>query len=202
MRIISGIHKGRRIQVPTNITARPTTDFAKEGLFNLLNNIIDFEGIDMPSRDFYPELAKWITTHHQWDVEENWTGFLPGIVPGLAFAVQCYTRPGDEIIVQPPVYYPFFNVVQNNHRQLVYNQLLEKDGKYWMDFDDLEKKITPKTKLFILCNPHNPGGRVWPKEELAKLAEICEKHNLLVISDEIHGRGNRKDFQRRRCGSI
>ena len=161
-----------------------TPDFITDAIRRRLEHPI--LGYTMPSENFYPELAKWIFAHHQWNVKENWTGFLPGIVPGLAFAVQCYTQPGDEIIVQPPVYYPFFNVIKNNHRQLVYNQLRQKDGKYWMDFDDLEKKITPRTKLLILCNPHNPGGRVWPKEELDKLAEVCEKHNLLVVSDEIH----------------
>jgi len=93
---------------------------------------------------------------------------------------------GDEIIVQPPVYYPFFHVIENNQRVLVNNQLKEVDGKYVMDFEDLEKKFTSKTKLFILCNPHNPGGRVWTREELEQFASICAKHNVTIVSDEIH----------------
>jgi len=111
---------------------------------------------------------------------------LPGIVPGLSFAVQSLTKPGDEIIVQPPVYYPFFHVIEKNHRVLVQNQLKEDNGKFVMDFDDLEKKFTSKTKLFILCNPHNPGGRVWTIDELQRFAAICEKHQVTIVSDEIH----------------
>lgn len=137
-------------------------------------------------KDFYPLMQQWITEHHHWNVKREWLGFLPGIVPGLAFAVQSLTQPGDEVIVQPPVYYPFFNVVKNNGRTLVYNQLKEENGKYIMDYDDLETHFTDKTKLMILCNPHNPGGRVWDKEELIKLAEVCSKHNITIVSDEIH----------------
>lgn len=143
-------------------------------------------GYTMPPGNFYPLMQKWITDHHNWDVKREWIGFLPGIVPGLAFAVQSLTEEGDEIIVQPPVYYPFFHVVQNNHRTLVYNQLKEENGKYVMDFEDLEQKFTAKTRLFILCNPHNPGGRVWTRKELEQFAAICEKHQVTIISDEIH----------------
>jgi len=140
----------------------------------------------MPPKEFYPSLIKWIKDHHQWDVNRQWIGFLPGIVPGLSFAVQSLTVPGDEVIVQPPVYYPFFHVVNNNKRILINNPLKISNGKYEMDFEDLESKITSKTKLFILCNPHNPGGRVWNEETLKQLAEICAKHNMIVVSDEIH----------------
>ena len=143
-------------------------------------------GYTMPPKKFYPLTVKWITDHHNWDVKRDWVGFLPGIVPGLAFAVQSLTNVGDEIIVQSPVYYPFFDVITNNHRVLVNNQLKEVDGKYVMDLEDLERKITSKTKLFILCNPHNPGGRVWTKEELRQFAAVCEKHTITIISDEIH----------------
>lgn len=143
-------------------------------------------GYTMPPRNFYPLTVKWITDHHNWNVKREWVGFLPGIVPGLAFGVQSMTSVGDEIIVQPPVYYPFFHVIENNHRILVNNPLKEVDGKYVMDFNDLERKFTNKTKLFILCNPHNPGGRVWTREELEQFAEICSKHNVTIISDEIH----------------
>jgi len=143
-------------------------------------------GYSMPPKDFYPSLIRWIKDHHQWDVNRQWIGFLPGIVPGLSFAVQSLTKTGDEIIVQSPVYYPFFHVVKNNNRNLINNPLKKANGKYEMDFEDLESKITSKTKLFILCNPHNPGGRVWKSDTLKQLADICANHNIIVVSDEIH----------------
>ena len=143
-------------------------------------------GYSMPPKEFYPSLINWIQNHHQWEVKRSWIGFLPGIVPGLAFAVQSLTVPGDAVIVQPPVYYPFFHVVKNNNRELINNPLKLVHGKYEMDFEDLESKITPNTKLFILCNPHNPGGRVWSAETLKRLADICVKHDIIVVSDEIH----------------
>jgi len=143
-------------------------------------------GYSMPPREFYPSLMNWVKDHHQWELKRAWIGFLPGIVPGLSFAVQSLTVPGDEVIVQPPVYYPFFHVVTNNNRVVINNPLKEIDGRYEMDFEDLESKITAKTKMFILCNPHNPGGRVWKAETLKQLADICAKHNIIVVSDEIH----------------
>lgn len=161
-----------------------TPDFILDAIRQRLDHPI--LGYTMPSKDFYPLMQKWITEHHNWNVKREWIGFLPGIVPGLAFAVQSLTEIGDEIMVQSPVYYPFFNVIENNHRVIVNNPLKEIDGKFVMDFEDLEKKFTPKTRLFILCNPHNPGGRVWTKEELQQFAEICSKHNVTIISDEIH----------------
>jgi cystathionine beta-lyase len=136
--------------------------------------------------NFQSVVADWVYRHHNWKVAENTIGFLPGIVPGLAFAVQAFTEKGDEVIVQPPVYFPFMNVVVKNRRKVIYNPLIKKDNRFQMDFEDLERKITDKTKLLILCNPHNPGGRVWDEDSLKKLAEICTRHNILVISDEIH----------------
>lgn len=161
-----------------------TPDFVLDAVRERLEHPI--LGYTMPPENFTDSFVTWVEEHHQWKINRGWTGFIPGIVPALAFAVQCFTEPGDEIIVQPPVYYPFFNVVQNNHRKLVYNPVKEIDGKYEMDFDDLKRKITPETKMLILCNPHNPGGRVWPVETLKKLDRICSEHNILVVSDEIH----------------
>lgn len=143
-------------------------------------------GYSMFPKNFIATTVAWIKQHHNWDIKSQWVGFLPGIVPGLSFGIQTYTEIGDEVIVQPPVYYPFMDVVRKNKRSLIFNQLKEIDGKYEMDFEDLESKITDKTKLFILCNPHNPGGRVWDAATLRQLAEICAAHKITVISDEIH----------------
>ena len=161
-----------------------TPDFILDAIRKRLEHPI--LGYTMAPKEFYSLTVKWITEHHNWDVKRDWVGFLPGIVPGLAFAVQSLTNVGDEIIVQSPVYYPFFHVIENNNRVLVNNQLKEVDGKYVMDLEDLEQKFTSKTKLFIFCNPHNPGGRVWTKEELQQFAAVCEKHNVTIISDEVH----------------
>ena len=112
---------------------------------------------------------------------------MPGIVTGLSFAVNTFTQPGDRVIVQPPVYPPFFKVPGGNSREVVYNPLKEVNGRYEMDFDLLEKQLSDNAKLFILCHPHNPGGRVWERATLEKLAELCASKGVLIISDEIHG---------------
>lgn len=137
-------------------------------------------------KGFFGAMVNWIKELHGWEVKENWIGFVPGIVSGIAFAIDAYTQSGDEIIVQPPVYYPFMDVIKKAGRTLVYNQLSEIDGQFEMDFDDLNSKITPRTRMLIMSNPHNPGGKIWSKETLNKLSELCAKNNILVISDEIH----------------
>ncbi|MFM2292947.1 MAG: hypothetical protein RIS29_2760 [Bacteroidota bacterium] len=161
-----------------------TPDFITDAIRERLNHPL--LGYTITPKEYFPTMIKWIYEHHGWEVKPTQIGFVPGVVPGLSYAVQCFTEKGDEVIVQPPVYYPFFNSIAKNGRVIVHNQLVEVDGKYEMDWDDLESKFTEKTKLFILCNPHNPGGRVWTRTELEKLAGICEKHNVLVVSDEIH----------------
>lgn len=161
-----------------------TPDFIFEAIQHRLEHPI--LGYTIAPNNFSATVAKWIKDHHNWQPEPSAIGFLPGIVPGLAFAVQSLTQPGDGVLVQPPVYFPFFHVVENNHRKLIYNQLVEKDGRLAFDMEDFEGKITSETKLFILCNPHNPGGRVWTRTELERIAAICEKHQLTVVSDEIH----------------
>ncbi len=143
-------------------------------------------GYTAQPENLIPLFKKWISDHHNLEIDTKWAGFIPGIVPALAFAVQSLTKKGDEVIVQPPVYYPFFNVIKNNERVIVNNPLKESEGKFIFDIMDLESKITSRTKMFILCNPHNPGGRVWTKTELSEIATVCERHSLIVVSDEIH----------------
>lgn len=136
--------------------------------------------------DYFRVAARWITERHGWTPREEWMGFLPGIVPGLSFAVQVFTEPGDEVVVQPPVYHPFLHSVERNGRTLVFNPLRIVDGRWEMDFDDLERKLTGHTRLLILCNPHNPGGRLWPRDTLVRLARLCAERGVTVVSDEIH----------------
>lgn len=161
-----------------------TPDFVLNAIQQRLKHPI--LGYTTPPDNLFDVFIAWTKDHHQWELSKNQVGFVPGVVPALAFAVQCFTNLNDEIIVQPPVYYPFFSVIQKNGRKLIYNPLKEIDNKYEMDFEDLERKITPATKMLILCNPHNPAGRVWSLDTLKRLDELCAKHKILVVSDEIH----------------
>ncbi|HPS13337.1 MAG TPA: PatB family C-S lyase [Prolixibacteraceae bacterium] len=135
---------------------------------------------------YFLSISNWMNVRHQWKVDKSWISFSPNVVVGLASAVLSLTEPGDKIIVQPPVYFPFFHVVEGNGRILTENPLKLENGRYYFDFDDLKKKIDKETKMLILCNPHNPGGRVWQREELEELSKICSENGILVVSDEIH----------------
>ena len=132
------------------------------------------------------EVKKLIDYLHGWKVKREWITYIPGIVKGIGLAVNVFSNPGDKIIIQTPVYTPFMAVPESNGRQVVHNPLKWNGSHYEMDFDHLESIIDSQCKLFILCNPHNPVGRVWTKEELARVGEICKKNNVLVIADEIH----------------
>ncbi|MEK5393312.1 MalY/PatB family protein [Margalitia sp. FSL K6-0131] len=135
---------------------------------------------------YYEAIINWMQRRHNWKVEKDWICHAPGVVPALGMIVRTFTKPGDKIIIQSPVYYPFTNVVEKNERVIVQNPLKYEDGKYVMDFEDLESKIDHDVKMIIISSPHNPVGRVWKKEELTQLGDICLKHNILVVSDEIH----------------
>ncbi len=135
---------------------------------------------------YYTSIINWMKKRHNWEIELDWICSSPGIVPALDMLVRGLTQPGDEVVIQTPVYHPFFSVISNNHCKVIENELVLNDYRYLMDLDDLEKKLNPKVKLLILCSPHNPAGRVWTKSELVRLGELCLKHNVLVISDEIH----------------
>lgn len=139
-----------------------------------------------PERYFAP-LQKWYQSHHDWTPEQNWLVKTPGVVFALATAVKAFTKPGDSVLIQQPVYYPFSAVIINNGRRLVNSPLVLQDGVYHIDFVDFEKKIVEnQVKLFILCSPHNPVGRVWSAAELRRLGDICLQHQVLVVADEIH----------------
>ncbi|MTI68854.1 MAG: pyridoxal phosphate-dependent aminotransferase [Firmicutes bacterium] len=135
---------------------------------------------------FYYSLINWTNKRHNWDIKKEWIIYTPGVVPAINIAINAYTKPGDKVIIQSPVYFPFSESVKNNGRQLIDNELKLENGRYVMDFEDLEKKIDSRVKLLILCSPHNPIGRVWNEEELKKLGEICLKNDILIVSDEIH----------------
>ena len=153
-------------------------DMVKHGVF----------GYSESEEHYFEAVQNWMERHYNWHVKESWMTKTPGIVFALAMAVKAYTQENDAVLIQPPVYYPFKEVVEDNHRRLVNNTLvLGGDGTYTIDYEDFEKKIIEENvKLFILCNPHNPVGRVWTKEELERLGDICLKHGVFVVSDEIH----------------
>jgi len=143
-------------------------------------------GYTIRNRSFFESVRNWMKYKHDWEVKKNWVSFSPGVVPALSMSVLAYTNPGDKIIVQPPVYFPFFSSIKNNGRQLVYNQLKYENGDYHFDIEDLKQKIDSRTKMIMLSNPHNPVGKVWTKEELTELAVICLENDILMVSDEIH----------------
>ena len=132
-------------------------------------------------------VQNWFAQRFDWQVERDWLITTPGVVFALSTAIRAVTNPSDAVLVQPPVYYPFYMVVERNGRKLVENPMLYENGRYTLDFADFEKKIVENdVKAFILCSPHNPTCRVWTKEELRQIGAICQKHNVIVISDEIH----------------
>ncbi len=136
---------------------------------------------------YYNGLINWMKKRNGWDgIQREWILSSPGVVPGFNISVQAYSQPGDKVIIQPPVYYPFRNAILNNGRQVLDNPLKIVDGNYVMDYEDLEKKIDGRTKMIIFCSPHNPVGRVWKRDELKHLMEICETKNIVMVSDEIH----------------
>lgn len=136
---------------------------------------------------YYEAACNWFYKRFGWKVDKSWICFAGGVVPGLNTIVAAFTKPGDEVIIQSPVYAPFYRVVQNNGCTVVENPLINRAGHYEMDFQQLERCITNRTRMLILCSPHNPVGRVWTKEELRNLGEICIKHGIIIVSDEIHG---------------
>lgn len=144
-------------------------------------------GYSVADKGYFDALYNWYHSRFGFDIKSEWVVHTPGVVCALNTAVRAFTNEGDSVMIQRPVYYPFTNAINNNNRKLINNPLKYENGCYSMDFIDMERKIiSEKVKLFILCSPHNPVGRVWTKEELIKLGEICLRHNVTIVADEIH----------------
>lgn len=143
-------------------------------------------GYTFISEGYYDSIIHWVDMLHGWKIRKEWLSYIPGIVRGIAYVLDCFTNEGDKVIIQPPVYHPFRLVPEKMKRKVVYNPLKLVDGRYEMDFEQLESVIDSQCKVLILANPHNPAGIVWRKEDLHRLARICSEHHVLVISDEIH----------------
>jgi cystathionine beta-lyase len=143
-------------------------------------------GYTYPPEEYYDSIIRWNKDLHGWDIKREWISFIPGVVRGIAFAIEKFTQENDKVIIQPPVYHPFRLVPENMKRKVVNNPLRLVDGVYEMDFDHLKSVIDKKCKLLILSNPHNPAGIVWSKECLQELATLCFANHIIVISDEIH----------------
>ena len=161
-----------------------TPDFVIDALKQRLDHPV--LGYPVQYDGYWQSVVDWIRSHHGWQVEREWMRYIPGIVKGIGMVVNVFTQPGDKIIIQPPVYHPFRLVPEHNDREIVMNPLRWVGDTYEMDFEQLEQVIDDKCKILILANPHNPVGITWSRDTLVRLADIAVKHNLIVISDEIH----------------
>ncbi|MDR2266175.1 MAG: pyridoxal phosphate-dependent aminotransferase [Christensenellaceae bacterium] len=158
-------------------------------IIDALKNVADHGifGYSEPDKNYFPAMRDWFLKHYNFQISQEWHVQTPGVVFALAHAVRAFTNIGDSIIIQPPVYYPFSEVILDNDRVLIESPLVRSGDTYVIDFDAFEKKIIDnKVVMFILCSPHNPVGRVWTHDELTKLGNICLRHGVIVISDEIH----------------
>ncbi len=154
-----------------------------------LRKYVDFGvfGYYHPSEEYGEAFVRWEAARHGYQVEKEWLRFSPGVVPAVNWLVQILTKEEDHVLIMPPVYYPFKDSLINNHRQVTESPLIRRENSYAIDYEDFERKIEEEdVKLFILCSPHNPVGRVWKKEEIRRVMDICKKHGVYVISDEIH----------------
>ncbi len=161
-----------------------TPDF----IIDAIKKRVDHEiyGYTFRSESYYNSIIDWMKRRHKWTIQKEWISFSPGVVSGLTYCIDIFSKPGDGVIVQPPVYFPFFDSVKGTKRKMIENPLKIENGRYTFDFEDLKLKITKNTKLLLLCNPQNPGGMVWTHEELTELTSICLENNIMIISDEIH----------------
>ena len=153
-------------------------------------------GYTMATDGYYEAVQNWFATRHGWRPEREWFVKTPGVVFALAMAVTAFTQPGDAVVIQPPVYYPFRLMIQDNGRKMATSPLIYENGRYAMDYEGFERTLKESgAKLFILCNPHNPVGRCWSEGELRRIGEICLRHHVLLVADEIHADFARKGFR-------
>ncbi len=145
-----------------------------------------FYGYTVINDELKQKVSNWVRDEHNWDTSINSLIFSPGVIPSINSAIEIFTNPHDKILIQTPVYTPFFNLIKTNNREVIEQELVLKNNKYEIDFADFERKIKSGVKVFILCSPHNPVGRVWQRDELEKMAEICLAHDVLIFADEIH----------------
>ena len=164
----------------------PTSSYVQDALTERLAHPIF--GYSEVQDEYFKALAGWMKRHHNWEIQRSWLTKTPGVIFALAMAVKAYTEPGDSILIQQPLYYPFAEVIEDNKRVVVSSNLyLGEDNRYHIDYEDFENKIKENNiKLFLLCNPHNPSGRDFTKEELTIIGDICLKYGVIVVSDEIH----------------
>jgi len=177
----------------------PTPNFILDAIQSRCNH--PFLGYTFRDEEYNNAIINWYENKHNWKIQPGWIEFCPGVVSGLNHIIRAYTKPDDRIIIQPPVYHPFFSTAENNGRKLVFNPLIENDGNYSINFDELET-VAKGAKMLILSNPHNPVGRVWTRDELRRVGEICVKHNVLIVSDEIHSDLVYKPFEHISIASI
>ncbi|MEM7343903.1 MAG: MalY/PatB family protein [Chloroflexota bacterium] len=144
-------------------------------------------GYTMPTDSYFDAVVGWMARRHNWQVQPEWIALTAGVVPAINYMVKTFVPEGEKVLIQRPVYHPFTMAIENNNREVVSNSLVYKEGRYWMDFEDLAQKAAdPAVKMMVMCSPHNPVGRIWSAEELSRVGEICLENNVLVVSDEIH----------------
>ncbi|NEZ46413.1 pyridoxal phosphate-dependent aminotransferase [Clostridium niameyense] len=166
---------------------------AKHGIYGYSSN----------SDSYYDAIINWMKNRHGWNIKKEWITLSPGVVMAVSALIRTFTHPGDKVVIQKPTYYPFFKCIENNGCHIVDNPLKFDGNRYEIDFEDLDVKLSDsRVKLMILCSPHNPTGRVWTKEELIKVGELCIKHNILIISDEIHSDLVYKEYKHTPFASI
>ena len=161
-----------------------TPDFIVESIKERAEQ--DIYGYTFRGETYNQSIVQWLKRRHNWDIKPEWITFSPGVVAGLTLAIEALSKPGEGVIIQPPVYFPFFDSVKGTGRELIENPLRLENGRYYFDLEDLQRKITPQTRLLLLSNPQNPGGMAWNEQELSELARICIENKVLIISDEIH----------------
>ncbi|HIW34571.1 MAG TPA: pyridoxal phosphate-dependent aminotransferase [Candidatus Paenibacillus intestinavium] len=147
---------------------------------------IGIYGYSIKNSEYYEAITNWFERRHDWSIQQDWIIDVPSVVTTLSLSVDLYTKPGDAVVLQSPVYYPFYDVIKGNNRTVARNPLRIENGRYEMDFENLEQLFKDGAKLMLLCNPHNPGGRVWERSELEKVAKLAIQYDVIVVSDEIH----------------